>query len=131
MKLEEYFKNGKVYVWNETFAIVKAKKSNHQAFVNIIDKDEITVIIDENKIDSQNIIKIEKGWKIFTLDIVFPMDVCGVTAKIADAMTKADISIMPIAAFSRDHFLVKTKDSEKAKEVFESLGIKTYTSDRD
>jgi len=37
---KNYFKNCKVYVWKETFAIIKAKKSCPNAFANIIDKNE-------------------------------------------------------------------------------------------
>jgi len=40
MDLENYFKNDKVYVWIETFAIIKSKKPNPNAFVNITDKNE-------------------------------------------------------------------------------------------
>ena len=130
MELEEYFKKGKAYIWKGTFAIIKAREIVSNAFVNIIDKDEITVIIDQSDFDKQNVIDIEKDWKIVTLDIVFPMDVCGVTAKISDALAKEGISVMPIAAFSRDHFLIKEKDVEKAVIVFENLGIKIYHSDR-
>ena len=124
MKMEEYFKKGQAYVWKETFAIIKANKIDWQSFVNIVDKHEITVIIDENKIDKNNVIEIMKGWKIFTLDIVFPSTFCGVTAKIASELSKKNISIMPIAAYSRDHFLIKEENIVKAIKVFESLGIK-------
>ncbi len=40
MDLENYFKIGKVCVWEETFAIIKSKKPNPNAFVNITDKNE-------------------------------------------------------------------------------------------
>ena len=124
MELEDYFKNAKAYIWDETFAMIKSKKIYDNAFANISDKDEITVIIDQTKIVEEDVIKIEKDWKIITLDVVFPADVVGVTAKIATALAKAGVTIMPIAAYSRDHFLVKEKDLEKAKKTFEEIGIK-------
>lgn len=40
MHFKNYFKNGKVYIWKETFAKIKSKKSYPNAFVNIIDKNE-------------------------------------------------------------------------------------------
>ena len=40
MDLENYFKNGKIYVWKETFVIFKSKKPYPNAFANIIDKNE-------------------------------------------------------------------------------------------
>jgi hypothetical protein len=124
MNLEQYFKNSKILIWKETFAITKAKKTDPNAFTNIVDKHEITVIIDEKYIDEENTIEAEKGWKIFTLDIVFPMDVCGVTAKIATALSEKNISVMPIAAFSRDHFLIQEENLDSATQVFEDMGIK-------
>ena len=67
---KNYFKNGKVYVWKETFAIIKAKKPFANAFANIIDKNETTVIIEQSKYDEENIIEIEKDWKILTFGMV-------------------------------------------------------------
>jgi hypothetical protein len=66
MGLENYFKNGKVYIWKETFVIIKSKKSYPNAFVNIIDKNETTVIIEQSKYDDEDVIEIEKDWKILT-----------------------------------------------------------------
>jgi len=40
MDLENYFKNCKVCVWKETFAIIKLKKVYPNAFANIINKNE-------------------------------------------------------------------------------------------
>lgn len=124
MKLEDYLKEGKFYIWKEKFAIIKAKKVEYNAFVNIVDKNEITVIIDQSLYNPNNVLNIEKGWKIITLDIVFPMNVIGVTAKISSALAKGKISIMPIAAFSRDHFLVKENNLDKAIKILEKLGLK-------
>ena len=72
MDLENYFKNGKVYIWKETFAIIKSKKPFMNAFANIVDKNEKTVIIEQSKYDEENVIEIEKGWKILTFDMVLP-----------------------------------------------------------
>ena len=44
MDLENYFTNGKVYIWKETYAIIKSKKAHPKAFVNIIDKKEKNLI---------------------------------------------------------------------------------------
>jgi len=57
MKAEDYFRNGKVYVWKETFAVVKSKKTYINAFANIIDKNETTVIIDQSKFNEKDAIE--------------------------------------------------------------------------
>ena len=130
MTLEDYFKDGQAYVWDETFAIIQSEEAVPSAFVNIVDRNEITVIIEQSRLDIVKVIQIERDWKIFTLDIVFPMDVCGVTAKVGTELAKAGVSIMPMAAYSRDHFLIKEADAERARGVFEGMGIKVIQGNR-
>ena len=67
---KNYFKNDKVYVWKEAFAINKARKPSINAFANIVDKNETTVIIEQSKFNDEDIIEIEKDWKILTFDMV-------------------------------------------------------------
>ena len=55
-----YFKNDKICVWKETFAIIKAKKPCPNAFANISDRNEITVIIEQSKYNDDDVIEIEK-----------------------------------------------------------------------
>ena len=63
---KNYFKNGKVYIWKETFVIIKSKKPYLNTFINIIDKNETTVIVEQSKYNDDDIIEIEKDWKILT-----------------------------------------------------------------
>lgn len=123
MKAEDYFKNGKVYTWKETFAVIKSKKENTDAFANIIDKNEITVIINQSKYDAKDVIKIEKDWKILTFDMVLPFGLVGFLAKVSKALADENISIFAISAYSTDHILIKEKDLEKAKKKLEKLGF--------
>ena len=122
MELQDYFKNGKVYVWKETFAVVKSKKSHPNAFASIIDKNEITVIVDQSKLNDEDIIEIEKDWKILTFDMVLPFGLVGFLAKVSKILADEKISIFAISAYSTDHILVKEKDLAKAKEKLENLG---------
>ena len=66
MDLENYFKNAKIYIWKEIFAIIKSKKIYPNAFANIIDKNETTGIIKQSKYNDEDVIEIEKDWKILT-----------------------------------------------------------------
>lgn len=72
MEQKNYFKNGKVNVWEETFAIIKSKKLYLNAFANVIDKNETTVIIEQSKYNDEDIREIEKDWKILTFDMILP-----------------------------------------------------------
>ncbi len=122
MDLENYFKNGKIYIWKETFAIIKAKKPYLNAFANIIDKNETTVIIEQSKYDEENVIKIEKDWKILTFDMVLPFGLVGFLAKVSKVLADEKIPIFAISAYSTDHILVKEKDLTRAEEKLKELG---------
>jgi hypothetical protein len=134
MKPEDHLKNTTAYFWDETFAIIKAKHTYSEAFATITDKDEITVIIDQSKLDNTNhsaienynLSETERNWKILTLDVVFPLDTVGMLAKISGALAKRGISIMTISAYSRDHFLIREKDMDAAAAAFKSLGISVH-----
>jgi len=119
---KNYFKNGKVYVWKETFTIIKAKKPCPDAFANIVDKNETTVIIEQFKCDVENIIEIEKDWKILTFDMVLPFGLVGFLAKVSKVLADEKIPIFVISAYSTDHILVKEKDLIRAKEKLKELG---------
>jgi hypothetical protein len=122
MKLENYFKNGKVYVWKETFAVVKSKRPLSDAFAVIQDKNEITVVIDQSKVNYEDVIEIEKDWKILTFDVFLPFELIGFLAKISKVLAEENIGILAISAYSTDHVLVKEKDLLKAIKKLENLG---------
>lgn len=123
MESEDYFKNGKACVRKETFAVVKSKRSLPNAFAVIQDKNEITVIIDQSKINNKDVIEIEKDWKIFTFDMILPFELVGFLAKISKVLADEKISIFAISAYSTDHILVKEKDLAKAIKKLENLGF--------
>ena len=119
---KNYFKNGKVYVWKETFAIIKAKKVYPNAFANVIDKNETTVIIEQSKFNDEDIIEIEKDWKILTFDMVLPFGLIGFLAKVSKVLADENIPIFAISAYSTDHILVREKDLARAEEKLKELG---------
>ena len=122
MDLENYFKNGKLYIWKETFAIIRSKKPYPNAFANIIDKNEITVIIEQSKYNDEDIIEVEKDWKILTFDMVSPFELVGFLAKVSKVLADEKIQIFAISAYSTDHILVKEKDLTRIEEKLKELG---------
>ena len=124
MIADNHVKNGKIFIWKGKFAVLKSKKPFPLAFANIKDKSETTVILDQSKINGcKNIIKMEKGWKLLTFDMVLPFGAVGFLAKISKAMAEENIGIMAISSFSTDHILVKAKDLDKAIKKLGSLGM--------
>ncbi|MBA7496955.1 hypothetical protein ES702_07564 [subsurface metagenome] len=122
MDLENYLKNGKVYVWKETFAIIKAKKLSTNAFANIIDKNETTVIIEQSKYNDEDVIEIEKDWKLLTFDMILPFGLVGFRAKVSKVLADEKIPIFAVSAYSTDHILVKEKDLARAEKKLKDLG---------
>jgi len=122
MHLENYFKNGKVYIWKETFAIIKSKKVYPNAFANIIDQNETTVIIEQSKYNDEDVIEIEKDWKILTFDMILPFGLVGFLAKVSKVLADEKIPIFAISAYSTDHILVKEKNLKRAKEKLKEIG---------
>ncbi len=123
MKPENFFKNGKVYVWKENFAVIKSKNPLPGAFAVIQDKNEITVVIDQSKVNDNEVIKIENGWKLLTFDMILPFELVGFLAKISSSLADEKISIFVISTYSTDNILVKENDLGKAIEKLKNLGF--------
>ena len=123
VKLENYFKKGKVYVWKETFVIIKAKKPSINAFANIIDQNETTVIIEQSKYNDEDVIEIERDWKILTFDMILPFGLVGFLAKVSKVLADENIPIFAISAYSTDHILVREKDLNRAEEKLKDIGF--------
>jgi len=77
MESPEYIEGGKVYVWDETFAIAQTEKPLINAFAVIQDKKEITVIMDQEKIHENDVIQMDNNWKLITFDMVLPLQTIG------------------------------------------------------
>ena len=123
MESGDNFKNRKVCIWKEVFAIVKSKRPSPDAFAVIRDKNEITVIIDQSKINKEDIIEADKDWRMLTFDMILPFGLIGFLAKVSKVLADEKISIFVISAYSTDHILVKEKDLVTAKKKLENLGF--------
>ncbi|MGQ9887019.1 MAG: ACT domain-containing protein [Aggregatilineales bacterium] len=56
----------------------------------------------------------ESVFRLITLDIALEHNLVGLMARVAAALAAAQISVMPYAAFSRDHLLVAASDLDRA-----------------
>ncbi len=90
-------------------------------FMIFKDAFEITLLLDEidfgkirNEIPNA---KIESGFRLLTFDIVLDFKMVGFLAEITKILADAEISIIAISAFSRDHILVKQENLAKALKV--------------
>ena len=124
MNPETFLKNGSVHVWDQSFAMIRSRRTHPEAFANIIDHNEITVIMDQTKVDEEDVIEIQKGWKLLTFDMVLPFELVGFLATVSNAFAEEGIPIFAVSAYSTDHIFVKEEDLPKAKEKLRTLGCR-------
>jgi len=78
--------------------------------------------VEQSKYDEENVIKIEKDWKLLTFKMVLPFGLVGFLAKVSKVLADEKIPIFAISAYSTDHILVKEKYLAKAEEKLKELG---------
>lgn len=106
------------------FAILKTKQPIRTAFVNIIDLDDVTVIIEQSKYTAGgDVISAILDWKLFTLGPVSLPEAGEIISKVTSAMTTFGVTIVPITAFDHEHFLIKKSNLAAAITRFETLGL--------
>lgn len=120
----------KFKISKEKFAIIKAKGIMKDAFANIDDGKEISVVISEKNIDKKKIIKIQSGYKIISFEAVLPFSLVGFIAKISRALAEENIPIFVISTYSTDKILINDKYVKKAAKKLNSLGFKDEKNEK-
>jgi uncharacterized protein len=74
----------------------------------IVGHGEITLIGPEDVVDSlaKNAREVSKGWRLLTLDTVFPLDTIGVLRAVSAALADVGVPVMVLSSYDTDHFLV-------------------------
>jgi hypothetical protein len=105
--------------------IVTSGKSN--PFLGLlVDKDEVTLMLSDNdyQVHKSTLGEHEVGefsYRLITFDVVLEPTLIGFMAYITKALAAAKISVMPFAAYSRDHIFVGVENYDKAMEVLNNL----------
>ena len=92
----------------------------------LVDKDEVTLMLPEEACEAfQNRLKLatisEIKYRLITFDVILEPTMIGFMAYITKALAESNISVMPYAAFSRDHIFVAETDFDKAISTLKSL----------
>lgn len=92
----------------------------------IVDKDEVTLILDVEAYEEYKKRlhghQAEMGlWRLITFDMELDSDLLGFMATVSKALADASISILPIAAYSRDHILVPAERIDDAIAALNTL----------
>jgi len=123
LNLKNILKNGKVYVWEGTYAMVKAERPCRGAVAVIHDRKETTCLVEHSLVRPAGLLAVDAGWKVITFDMILPFGLIGFLARVSGALAKAGISICALSAYSTDHILVKAENLEKALACMEKLGF--------
>lgn len=90
-------------------------------FMIFKDKFETTLLLDETDFSAirhaVRDAKIERGFRLLTFDIELDFNVVGYLAEVSRILASAEIPIVALSAFSRDHLLIKQADLAKALKV--------------
>ena len=92
----------------------------------IVDKDEVTLLTYSEVVDEfkSRLIDVEIQpipYRLITIDIELPPTLIGFIAYISQALADKGISILPYAAFTRDHIVVPADKVDKALSVLNAL----------
>ena len=135
MKAAELLKKTRVEVAPETFTLISLRREDWlkllenpelsprmtAPFMIFKDRFETTLLLDE--IDFAAIrraacdAKTEGNFRLLTFDIELDFNVVGFLAEVSKILAEAEISIVALSAFSRDHVLIKQNDLAKALKV--------------
>jgi hypothetical protein len=125
MDLLEAIPQSKAIIKNGRYAYVKTDKisdvSNY--FMVTTDEDEITVITEENKLNTLNVEKLVGYYKLIEFRVAVPFEVVGFLAKIGEIVAKQGLNILIVSTFSKDYILLKEETYEKGIEALKEIGF--------
>jgi hypothetical protein len=96
----------------------------------IVDKDEVTLVVPHEAWEDfskrlPNHKVTDKLYKLITFDIALEMSLVGFMARISQALSEVNVSILTFAAFMRDHLLVPADQFDIALAALEKLKSRT------
>jgi hypothetical protein len=90
-------------------------------FVNITcTDDELAIICPADRVPAE--VRAERDWRVLKLVGPFPFTAVGVLASLAAPLARAGISLLSIATYDTDYFLVKHEVFEDAVRVLVAAG---------
>lgn len=90
-------------------------------FVNItFTDDELAIICPSERVPTD--VRADRDWRVLKLVGPFPFTATGVLASLATPLAKSGISLLSIATYDTDYFLVKTDVFEDAVAVLVAAG---------
>jgi hypothetical protein len=87
-------------------------------FMLLQDPFEVTLLVEEEDWRAMRHAardaRVEAGFRLVTLDVELPWDVVGYLARVTEILAAEGLAVGALAAFSRDHLLIKQADLGRA-----------------
>lgn len=122
--LDEVIKSSQVIVHKGRYAYLKSKNNelgNH--FLVSQDKDEITIITEENNLPNENYEKDVKWFKLIEIQVSMPFVAKGFLAKITKTIADKDLNVLVVSTFSKDYILVREETANIAINALKEVGF--------
>lgn len=92
----------------------------------LIDKDEVTLILAAEDLAAfarrlPGHTASDTAYRLLTLDVVLDFPLVGFMARVSGALAAAGVSVMPYAAYSRDHLLIPAEQFDAAAAALRAL----------
>ncbi len=92
----------------------------------IVDKDEVSLLIPEEALEDfkgrlRDYQGADKRYRLITVDVELPMEMVGFMARLSQKLAEAGVSILPYAAYSRDHIVVDDQHFDNALQALHAL----------
>lgn len=131
-RVEELLRSASVEVAPETFVLVGLRPSEWERllenpelsprpsarFMLLRDAYEVTLLLEEEDWRAMRHAardaKVEDDFRLLTFNVVLQWDVVGFLARVSEIMASENIPVGALAAFSRDHLLVKQEHLARA-----------------
>ena len=107
--------------WNRLLENPELSPGAESPFLIFRDGREVTLLLHDD--DWQRIrhlvrdARIERGFRLVTLDIELPWNVVGYLARVTEILAAHEIPVGALSSFSRDHLLIKQDDLGRALRV--------------
>jgi len=126
----EMFRKSTFSISDKKYIYTKVKTvpslSNH--FLVSQDKDEITVVTEENNLSSLDLIEKNNNlWRLVSLNLATPF-MAGTLATINSACSEKGLNNLIVSTYSKDYLIIKDSQTNQIKEVLNILGFKEKSS---
>lgn len=132
LSAEEILRETKVVVSPDTFNLVALDRKDFarllenaelsprmtSPFLILMDAYEVTMMLDETDLRTMRHAlrdaRIERGFRMLSFDTALDFELVGFIAIVARILAEADVPIIPLSGYSRDHVLIKQGDLSRA-----------------